>query len=268
MPPTAIGTSTIALGLVNVPVRLYPASQDHDVRFHQVHADDGGRIQYSRFCSVCGETVPYYNIDRCFVSPDGRKAIVTDDDLARLPAAEKAEIPVLQFVPLDQVDPILLHRSYYLEPAGATPRAYALLAETLARTDRVAIAHLTLHRKTRLAALRVRGRLLVLQTLLWPDEVREVRFRTLDNPEVPGKPQLKAAQALAYALSGEFDPDNYTDEYQTELKRLLDNAIASGKPAVTESRGSPKEGDAEVEDLIAALRRSVDSATVKPWKDT
>jgi DNA end-binding protein Ku len=145
MPPAAIGTSTISFGLVNVPVRLYPATQDHDIRFHQVHSTDGGRIQYSRFCSECGETVPYYNIDRCYVSPAGQKAIVTDDDLARLPAAEKAEIPVLQFVPLDQVDPILLHRSYYLEPAGATPRAYALLAKALARSDRVAITHLTLH---------------------------------------------------------------------------------------------------------------------------
>ena len=148
MAPTAIGTSTIAFGLVNVPVRMYPATQDHDVRFHQVHSADGGRIQYARVCTERGETVPYYNIDRCYVSPAGQKAIVTDDDLARLPAAEKAEIPVLQFVPLDQVDPILLHRSYYLEPARATPRAYALLAETLARTDRVAITHLTLHRKT------------------------------------------------------------------------------------------------------------------------
>ena len=109
-----------------------------------MHTADGGRIQYARVCTECGETVPYYNIDRCFVSPEGRKAIVTDDDLARLPAAEKAEIPVLQFVPVAQVDHILLHRSYWLEPAGATPHAYALLAETLARTDRVAITHLTL----------------------------------------------------------------------------------------------------------------------------
>jgi DNA end-binding protein Ku len=144
MPSTAIGTSTIAFGLVNVPVRLYPATQDHDVRFHQVHSADGGRIQYSRICSECGETLPYYNIDRCYVSPSGQKVIVTDDDLERLPAAEKAEIPVLQFVPVEQVDPILLHRSYWLEPAGATPRAYALLAAALARTDRVAITHLTL----------------------------------------------------------------------------------------------------------------------------
>ena len=268
MPPTAIGTSTIAFGLVNVPVRLYPATRDHDIRFHQVHSTDGGRVQYARVCSECGEVLPYYNIDRCYVSPSGQKVIVTDDDLERLPAAEKAEIPVLQFVPVEQVDPILLHRSYWLEPAGATPRAYALLAETLARTDRVALAHLTLHRKTRLAALRARGRLLVLQTLLWPDEVREMRFRSLLNPDPPGETQLSAAQALAHALSGDFDPDEHTDEYQIELKRLLDDAVAAGKHGATVARGSSKAGDVEVEDLIAALRRSVDSATIEPHKDT
>ncbi|MGB3676804.1 MAG: Ku protein, partial [Candidatus Nanopelagicales bacterium] len=262
MPPAAIGTSTISFGLVNVKVRLHPATQDHDIRFHQAHSTDGGRIQYRRVCMECGETVPYYGIDRCYVSPAGQQAIVTDDDLARLPAAEKAEIPVLQFVPLDQIDPLLLHKSYYLEPADATPRAYRLLANALARTDRVAITHLTLHRKTRLAALRVRGRLLVLQTLLWPDEVREVRFGSLLHANPPGDPQLGAAQALAYALSGDFDPDDYTDEYQTELKRLLDDAVATRMPAVTEA-GSAKGSDAEVDDLIAALRSSLNTATVE-----
>lgn len=269
MPSTAIGNSTIAFGLVNVPVRIYSATQDHDIRFHQVHAIDGGRIQYARRCSECGEVVPYYNIDRCYVSPSGQKVIVTDDDLERLPAAEKAEIPVLQFVPVGQVDPILLHRSYWLEPAGATPRAYALLAKALQRTDRVAITHLTLHRKTRLAALRVRGNLLVLQTLLWPDEVRAMRFRSLDNVERPDDAQIRAAEALAYALSGDFDPDEHIDEYQTELKRVLDAAIAAGKPALTEPpSGLSTSRDAEVEDLIAALRRSVDTATVEPKRDT
>lgn len=179
--------------------------------------------------------MPYYNIDRCYVSPSGQKVIVTDADLARLPASEKAEIPVLQFVPVEQLDPILLHKSYWLEPAGATPRAYALLAKALQRTDRVALTHLTLHRKTRLAALRVRGNLLVLQTLLWPDEVRAMRFRSLDNVEQPDDAQIRAAEALAYALSGDFDPDEHIDEYQTELKRLLIDAVETGQ-AVTDRK--------------------------------
>lgn len=126
-----------------------------------------------------------------------------------------------------------------------------------------------INRKTRLAALRVRGNLLVLQTLLWPDEVRAMRFRSLDNVERPDDAQIRAAEALAYALSGDFDPDEHIDEYQTELKRVLDAAIAAGKPAVTERpSGLSTSRDAEVEDLIAALRRSVDTATVEPKQDT
>jgi DNA end-binding protein Ku len=106
----------------------------------------------------------------------------------------------------------------------------------------------------------------VLQTLLWPDEVRKVRFGSLHNSDPPGDPQLRAAQALASALSGDFDPSDYTDEYQTELKRLLEDAIARKAPAA--EPGSAKAGDAEVDDLIATLRRSLNTATAEPHKDT
>jgi DNA end-binding protein Ku len=107
-----------------------------------------------------------------------------------------------------------------------------------------------------------------LQTLLWPDEVREMRFHALPNPDPADETQLRAAQALAHALSGDFDPNEHTDEYQTELKRLLEDATTSGKPAPTGSLTSPPGRDVDVEDLIAALRRSVDSATVEPPADT
>ena len=120
--------------------------------------------------------------------------ILTDDDLAgHCPAAEESEIAVLQFVPTEQIDPILLHRSYYLEPAAATPRAYALLAETLARTDRTAVVHFTLRTRLGWARCVSAGELLVLQSLLWPDEVRHVRFGSLEKQEAPDDAQVRAA---------------------------------------------------------------------------
>lgn len=160
--PSGIWHGTIAFGLVNVPVKMYTATTDHDIRFHQVHAQDGGRVRYERVCSECGHRpVDILDIDRLYESPTGERVIVSDTDLARLPAAEKSEIEVLQFIPASQLDPIHMDRTYNLEPGGATPRAYVLLAAILERTDRIALVHFTLRAKTRLAALRSRGGVMV-----------------------------------------------------------------------------------------------------------
>ncbi|MEV0104657.1 Ku protein, partial [Nocardia sp. NPDC050789] len=189
----SIWKGSIAFGLVNVPVKVYTATEDHDIKFHQVHAADGGRIRYERLCTVDGQPVQYSDIDRAYESPDGDRVILTDEDFAKLPAAEKHEIPVLQFVPSEQIDPILFDKSYYLEPDSTTPKAYVLLAKTLERVDRVALVHFTLRQKTRLAALRVRDGVMVLQTLLWPDEVRSVAFDKLDGVAEPKAQELKMA---------------------------------------------------------------------------
>ncbi|WP_378731456.1 Ku protein [Nocardia brasiliensis] len=257
----SIWKGSIAFGLVNVPVKVYTATEDHDIRFHQVHAKDGGRIKYDRVCTVCGKSVQYADIDKAYESPDGDKVILTDEDFAKLPAAEKHEIPVLQFVPSEQIDPILFDKSYYLEPDSSTPKAYVLLATTLERIDRTALVHFTLRQKTRLAALRVRDGMLVLQTLLWPDEVREVDFESLDGVAEPRPQEVKMAETLVETMSDDFDPDQFTDEYQIELKRLLDEAIASGTGKVPEQpEAAPAEMDAEVVDLVAALQRSLEAS--------
>ncbi|MFI6047606.1 Ku protein [Nocardia sp. NPDC051321] len=257
----SIWKGSIAFGLVNVPVKVYTATEDHDIRFHQVHAKDGGRIKYDRVCTVCGKSVQYADIDKAYESPDGDKVILTDEDFAKLPAAEKHEIPVLQFVPSDQIDPILFDKSYYLEPDSSTPKAYVLLATTLERIDRTALVHFTLRQKTRLAALRVRDGMLVLQTLLWPDEVRAVDFESLDGVAAPRPQEIKMAETLVESMSDDFDQDQYTDEYQIELKRLLDEAIASGTGKVPEQpESAPAEMDAEVVDLVAALQRSLEAS--------
>ncbi|WP_278264328.1 Ku protein [Nocardia sp. AG03] len=258
----SIWKGSIAFGLVNVPVKVYTATEDHDIRFHQVHAKDGGRIKYDRVCQVCGKSVQYADIDKAYVAPDGEQVVLTDADFATLPAAEKHEIPVLEFVPSEQIDPVLFDKSYYLEPDSTTPKAYQLLAATLERIDKTALVHFTLRQKTRLAALRVRDGVLVLQTLLWPDEVRAVDFPALDEAPAPRPQELKMAETLVESMSGDFDPGDYTDEYQIELQKMLDEAIASGSgkvdtAAVTETAEQP---DAEVVDLVAALQRSLEAS--------
>ena len=259
----SIWKGAIAFGLVNVPVKVYTATEDHDIKFHQVHGKDGGRIKYDRKCSVCGESVQFADIDKAYESPDGDRVVLTDQDFSKLPAAEKHEIPVLEFVPTEQIDPILFDKSYYLEPDSTSPKAYVLLRETLAETDRTALVHFTLRQKTRLAALRVHENVLMIQTLLWPDEVRAAEFSSLDDVTAPRPQELKMAGALVESMSGDFDPSEYTDDYQIELRKVLDEAIENGGEKVVHAERDDDADtgeDAEVVDLVAALQRSVEAA--------
>lgn len=257
----SIWKGSLAFGLVNVPVKVYSATESHDIKFHQVHAEDGGRIKYQRVCTECGEVVPYQEIDKAYDSEDGERVVLTDEDFGKLPAAEKHEIPVLQFVPTDQIDPIMFEKSYYLEPDSSSPKAYGLLAATLEQSDRTALVHFTLRQRTRLAALRTRDGLLVLQTLLWPDEVRAAEFPSLDKIEQPKPKELAMAETLVESMSDDFDPTEFTDEYQMELRALIDDALARGGEKVFQVAEPDTEGeDAEVLDLVAALQRSVDAA--------
>ena len=257
----SIWKGSIAFGLVNVPVKVYSATEDHDIRFHQVHAKDGGRIKYNRVCSECGNTVQFADIDKAYDSEDGSRVILSDEDFNKLPAAEKHEIPVLEFVPNDQIDPILFEKSYFLEPDSASPKAYVLLSTVLTESDRTALVHFTLRQKTRLAAMRARDGVLVIQTLLWPDEVRAAEFPSLDDVEKPKAKELKMAQTLVESMAGDFDPTEFTDDYQLQLRQLLDEMIENGGKKVIPAAEVDHEGtDAEVVDLVAALQRSVDEA--------
>src|SRR4051812_16667707 len=145
----AIWTGAITFGLVNVPVKVYSATEDHDVALHQVHDKDGGRIKYQRRCEICGKIVDYEHIDKAY--DDGERTVVlTAEDLSTLPEEKSREIEGVEFVPSEQLDPIMFDRSYFLEPDSSSPKAYALLRRTLEETDRTAIVHFALRQKTRL----------------------------------------------------------------------------------------------------------------------
>ena len=176
----AIWKGAIAFGLVNVPVKVYSATEDHDISLHQVHNADGGRIRYQRRCEVCSKIVDYEDIDKAY-EDDGRTVVLSREELKSIPAENSHEIDVVQFVPTEQLDPMMFEKSYYLEPDSKSPKAYVLLRRALEDTDRVAIVQFALREKTRLGALRIRDDVLVLQTLLWADEVREASFPSLET---------------------------------------------------------------------------------------
>ena len=255
----SIWKGSLSFGLVNVPVKLYSATEDHDVSLHQVHDDDGGRIRYQRKCEICGKVVDYEHIAKAYV--DGEETVIlTDDDIAALPVERSKDIDVVEFVPSDQIDPIMFEKAYYLAPDSKSNKAYVLLRRTLEDSDRTAIVQFALRQKTRLAALRVRDDVLVLQTLLWEDEVREARFPELDETPRISADELKMGRQLVDSFASDFTPEKFTDDYQEQLKTLNEAKLEQGDALDTEATiGRETEGGGEVLDLMEALRRSVES---------
>lgn len=257
----AIWKGAITFGLVNVPIKLYPATEDHDISLHQVHDADGGRIRYERRCEVCGKVVEYAHIDKAYA--EGKTTVVlTDEDLKSLPEERSHEIEVVEFVPSDQIDEIMFDRSYFLEPDKGAAKPYALLRRALEETDRTAIAQFSLRQKTRLGALRSRGKVLMLQSLLWDDEVREADFPSLKEDMRVSPQELKMAQSLVDNMSTDFNPEKFSDEYQDQLRQLIAAKLEKGDALDTAATfGEQEEVQAdrgEVVDLLEALRRSVE----------
>lgn len=258
----AIWKGAVAFGLVNVPVKLYAATGEHEVPLHQVHAKDGGRIRYRKVCSIEDEPVEYSEIAKGYETDDGQLVVLTDEDLSSLPLATEREIEVIEFVPSDQVDPILLAKTYYLEPDRTAAKPYALLREALSSTDRMAVVKVALRQRESMAVLRVRDDVICLQTLLWPDEVREADFPILDQ-DVSVKPQeLAMASSLVESLAGDFDPSGFEDRYRAALEAVIEQKVSTGRTqAVPQAEESGEGGETgEVVDLLAALQRSVEKA--------
>ena len=259
----AIWKGAVAFGLVNVPVRLYSATGEHEVTLHQVHKEDGGRIRYRKFCSIDGEPVEMSDIAKGYETDDGELVVLTDEDFKSLPLSTEREIEVLEFVPVDQVDPILLQKTYYLEPEKTAAKPYALLRGALEQADRVAVVKVALRQRESMAILRVRDNVIVMQTLLWPDEVRAADFPVLDE-DVSVRPQeLAMAASLVDSLAADFDPSQYEDRYAGALEQLIEAKVSSGSTRavpvpVGEEAGA--DGGGDVVDLLAALQRSVEKA--------
>lgn len=255
----AIWKGAVSFGLVNVPIRLYSATENHDVQFRQVHRVDGGRIRYQRVCSVDGELVSYDDIAKGYETEDGEMVVLTDEDFKDLPAASSKEISVEKFVPAEEIDPIYLDRSYYLEPDKAATKPYILLRDALETEQRMAVVTVSIRNRMTMAVLRVREGVIVMQTMLWPDEVRSPDFASLDEDAKATPKELEMARLLIDQLAGDFDPDDYEDDYAKAVEALVRAKVEGGE--VRAPAPAPEE-TGEVVDLLAALARSVEKAKV------
>jgi DNA end-binding protein Ku len=254
----AIWKGAVSFGLVSVPVKRDATTENHDISFRQVHAQDGGRIKYKRVCSIDGEEVEYADIAKGYETDDGQMVVLDDEDLGQLPSNSSREISVEKFVPSEQIDPMMLEKSYYLEPDKAAAKPYALLREAIREADRMAVVTVALRNRMSTAVLRVRDDVLVLQTMMWPDEIRKPDFATLDATEGQVRQQeVKMARMLVETLAGDYDPSEYEDDYAAAVEAIVKAKLEGGEVKHVAAE-EPKAG--EVVDLLAALQRSVDAA--------
>lgn len=264
----SIWAGAISFGMVVIPVKLYAATEQRDVAFRQVHRDDGGRIQFRRVCSVDGQEVAYAEVAKGYELATGDVVVLTDDDLKELPLATAKRIDVLHFTPAGQVDPILSSKAYYLEPEPAGVRAYVLFRNALERSGRVAVAKVAIRQREALAALRVRDGVLVLETLLWPDEVRAPDFKFLDEDVDIRTQELKMAASLIDTMTEDFDPSLYKDAYREALEALVQAKIEGNEVVRPPGSAVPASAPGGPADLTETLRASVEAAKATRDKGT
>lgn len=255
----AMWKGTVSFGLVAIPVQLYAAVEGKSPSFRQVHVTDGGRIHYKRVCSVDGEEVPYAEIAKGYELGDDQMVVLTDDDLADLPVPSVKTVDVVEFVPLEAIDPIYFDHSYYLEPQRAAVKAYTLLRDAISKSGQVAVAKIALRQRESLAVLRVYQDTIVLNTMVWPDEVRQPDFGFLQAKSPPVRErEMQMAGSLIDSLSESvFEPEKFTDDYRDALEELIEAKVEGHE--VTAQPAATTGPDTEVSDLLDALERSVRS---------
>jgi DNA end-binding protein Ku len=254
--PRSIWKGAISFGLVTIPVKLFSATEEKDISFRQVHPEDGGRIKYKRVCEKCGREIPYAEISKAYELADGRMVILDKEDFDNLPLTTTKAVEVVQFVAEDEVDPTYFEKTYFLQADGPGTKPYVLLRDALLKTGQCAVVKVALRSRESLALLRPKAGVLLMHTMLWPDELRDGSFAAPPENVTVSDAEVTMAQSFIEALAGDFHPEEFTDAYREALETVVQSK-ADGIPLAEEAE-APKE--AEVVDLVAALRASVEAA--------
>ena len=254
--PRSIWKGAISFGLVTIPVKLFSATEEKDISFRQVHPEDGGRIKYKRVCEKCGNEIPFAEIAKGYEMPDGRMVILDAEDFDALPLATTKAVEVVQFVAEEDVDPTYFNKTYFLQADGPGIKPYVLLRDALIKSGQSAVVKVALRSREALALIRPKDGVLRMHTMLWPDELRDGSFAAPPEDVTVSDAEVTMAQSFIDALAGDFNPEDFTDSYREALEALVQSK-AEGVPLAEEPE-APEE--AEVVDLVAALRASVEAA--------
>ncbi len=256
--PRAMWKGAISFGLVTIPVAVYPATEEKTLRFNQLHDDDLGRVRYKRVCEKDGEELSFEHIVKGYEYEKDHYVVLTDEDFDAVPLESSRAIDIVQFVHLDEIDPVMYKKSYYLLPEETGAKAYALLREALSQDNKVGVAKVSFRDKEHLAALRFRGDAFVLETMYWPDEIREADFGGVNVDAKVRSQELEMARQLIQNLTSDWNPDEYTDEYREALLKIVEAKIAGEEIELVAA-----EPTAKVVDLMEALKASVAAAKKK-----
>lgn len=249
-----IWKGAISFGMVTIPVKLYSAIEQHDVRFRLLHRDDNAPIEEKRFCTADGTEVAWADLVRGYEVSKGEYVILDPEEIEAAKPESSTTIDIGDFVEATEIDPIYFEKSYFLEPGEGGGKAFSLLKAALDETERVAVARVTIRTRERLATLRAYEGTLILETMFWPDEIRSTTV--LDLPDgaegqVRAK-ELEMARALVDNLADKFRPESYTDTYRVALEQLIAQKTRGETRNAKRRRPEPK-----IIDLMEALRASV-----------
>ena len=247
----------VTFGLVNIPVKLYSAVQEKSLKFHLLHGEDKGRIKYQRTCAKCGKEVGWDDIIKGYEYSKDHYVTFTEDELAAVDVDSIRAIDIVSFVPLEDIDPIYFNKTYYVAPEPTGIKAYQLLSDALAAEGKVGIAKVALRDKEHLATVRLKDGMFVLETMYWPDEIREPDFEELKKKARVSDAEVKMARQLVQQLSTGFAPDEFEDEYRTRLEELVEQKVEGQEVTVA---AAPEEEPTKVVDLMEALKASVAEA--------
>ncbi len=256
---------SISFGLVNIPIKMFAATEDKDIRFKYLHKECNTPIKYKKTCPKCNREIKQDEIVKGFEYEPGKFVIITNEEFDTVKAEVNARaIEILDFVSLSEIDPIFFDKSYYLSPQeiGAGGKAYNLLLKAMNDTHKIAIAKITIRNKQTLAALRVFNNVLILETIFFSDEVRDIKLipGLPENVEIDSK-ELDIAEKLIDNLTAQFDPSKYKDDYRKSLKDLINNKIKG-----REIHAAPNVPENNVVDLMEALQASLKETKNKTTK--
>jgi DNA end-binding protein Ku len=256
--PRAMWKGAISFGLVSIPVKVFPATEEKTLRFNQLHDKDHGRIKYQRVCAKCGEEVTFEHIVKGYEYEKDQYVVMEDEDFDAVPVESGRAIDIVQFVDIEEIDPIYYQKTYYLVPEETGIKAYTLLRQAMSEDGRVGIAKIAFREKEHLAALRFKDNTFVLETMFWPDEIRPAEFEELEKSVKVRPQEVQMARSLIENLTEEFNPDEFTDEYREALLDIIEKKVAGEEIEVIEA---PKEE--KVVDLMEALKASVEASKKK-----
>ena len=250
----AIWSGVISFGMVSIPVKLYPATESKDISFHLLHKECHTRVKQIRWCALDDKQIEWNDTERGYEYAKGQHVVLTEEDFERLPLASKHTIDLSAFVKAEQIDPMYYEKAYYLEPAETGVKPYNLLVRALTDKDLSAVAKIAIRQKEQLCALRAHDGVIVLETLLYSDEIRQDSRPEVGDVNVSDR-ELDLAYSLVDAMAEEFEPDKYKDDYRSALMELI-QAKLQGIEVAEEPVAAPT----RVGDLMAALKASVEAA--------